>query len=148
VHVLDVPGHTHGHIAFWIPELGICFCGDTLFALGCGRVFEGTHDQMWQSLLRLRALPDATNLFCAHEYTRANADFAITIEPDNIALQERVAEIKASASRPTVPMLLATEKATNPFLRADHPDTQHALNMAGARGTDVFSTIRTQKDNF
>ncbi len=116
--VIDVPGHTAGHNAYWFD--GTLFCGDTLFALGCGRLFEGTPDQMATSLAKLMALPDDTGVYCAHEYTQANARFAVTVEPGNAALAERVIAINRlrGAGRPTVPSTIGLERATNPFVRA------------------------------
>ena len=147
--VFDVPGHTHGHIAFWFADSEALFCGDTLFALGCGRVFEGTADQMWSSLTKLRALPDATRVFCAHEYTQSNAHFAVTIETDNQALVDRAAEIDAlrAANERTVPSLLGVEKATNPFLRADVDAVALAVGLPNAGPVDVFAEVRARKDN-
>lgn len=118
--VIDVSGHTAGHNAYVFDEAGVLFCGDTLFALGCGRLFEGTAAQMTASLAKLMALPDATRVYCAHEYTAANARFAVTVEPDNIALSQRVGEITRlrADARPTVPSTIGAERATNPFVRA------------------------------
>jgi hydroxyacylglutathione hydrolase len=118
--VIDVGGHTLGHIAFSFDDDQIAFVGDTVFAMGCGRLFEGTPAQMWDSLERLMALPDATTLYCAHEYTLANARFALSVEPDNPALIARAQWVTAQREMglPTVPMSLLEEKATNPFLRA------------------------------
>jgi len=148
--VFDTPGHTRGHIGYWFPESKALFCGDTLFALGCGRVFEGTHEQMWTSLGKLRALPDDTRVFCAHEYTQANARFALTVETGNQALRDYAAEIddKRANNTPTVPSLLGREKATNPFLRADQASLQREIGMAGADPVAVFAEVRTRKDNF
>lgn len=118
--VIDVPGHTAGHNAYVFDEAEVLFCGDTLFALGCGRLFEGTAAQMTASLAKLMALPDVTKVYCAHEYTAANARFAVTVEPDNIALSQRVGEITRlrADARPTVPSTIGAERATNPFVRA------------------------------
>ena len=129
--IYDTPGHTRGHIAYWFEECSALFCGDTLFALGCGRVFEGTFEQMWESLGKLRALPDNTMVYCAHEYTQANAKFAVTIETDNTALLERASEIDAlrANNERTVPSLLGLEKATNPFLRADIASVANAVGL-------------------
>lgn len=148
--VFDVPGHTKGHIAFWFADDEALFCGDTLFALGCGRLFEGTPEQMWRSLGKLRALPDETRVFCAHEYTQANARFALTVEPDNAALRQRVAEIDMLRSRnePTVPSRLGVEKATNPFLRADKPSLADDLHLPAGDPVRIFTEIRQRKDNF
>lgn len=146
--VIAVPGHTLGHIAYWFPDAGYLFCGDTLFSLGCGRLFEGTAAMMWHSLGRLRALPDDTLVCCAHEYTLANAAFALTIDPDNAALQARAAEVRAlrAAGQPTVPSRLGDEKAANPFLRADAPTFARLAN--GGDAVAVFAEIRRRKDIF
>jgi len=119
--VIDVPGHTAGHNAYWFADDAALFCGDTLFALGCGRLFEGTAPQMHASLSKLMALPDATRVYCAHEYTQANARFAVTVEPGNTALIQRAVAIDAARARgePTVPSTIGLERATNPFVRAD-----------------------------
>jgi hydroxyacylglutathione hydrolase len=117
--VLDVGGHTRGHIAFYFESDAKIFVGDSLFALGCGKMFEGTPDQFWNSLKRLRDLPDDTVVYCAHEYTASNAKFAISVEPSNVDLVERVKQIQSlrANGEPTVPSLLGVEKKTNPFLR-------------------------------
>lgn len=148
--VFETPGHTTGHIAFHFAEDGVLFCGDTLFALGCGRVFEGTPAQMWESLKKLRSLPDETMCYCGHEYTQGNAGFASSIEPKNAALKRRVVDILRTRSQglATIPFQLGEDKATNPFLRADSPDLQAAIGMAGADPADVFAQIRAQKDAF
>ncbi len=149
VRVIGVPGHTLGHIAYHIPGAGVAFVGDAVFALGCGRVFEGTMAMMWESLSRLKALPPETQLYCAHEYTASNARFALTIEPDNAALLAYVQEITDKRARhlPTVPTLLSRELATNPFLRADVPALQTAMGYKGA-AADTFGEIRRRKDVF
>jgi hydroxyacylglutathione hydrolase len=133
--VMDTGGHTLGHITYFDAEDQIAFVGDTLFALGCGRLFEGTAQQMWKSLSRLAALPDETAVYCAHEYTASNARFALTVD-DNPLLKTRAEEVFAARERgePTVPTTIAREKATNPFLRAG--------------GADAFAAVRTAKDNF
>lgn len=148
--VFDVPGHTRGHIAFWFESDDALFCGDTLFALGCGRMFEGTADQMWTSLGKLRTLPDATRVFCAHEYTQANARFAVAVDGGNEALKIRAAQIDATRAKgqPTVPSLLGEEKSTNPFLRADDAGLAAAVGLAGADPVSVFAEVRSRKDNF
>lgn len=148
--VFDVPGHTRGHIAYWFEASAALFCGDTLFALGCGRLFEGTPAQMWHSLSKLAALPPATRIYCAHEYTQSNARFALSVEPGNPALQRRAAEIDRlrAAGRPTVPSTLAEEIATNPFLRADQPGLQQGVGLAGADPVAVFAETRQRKDVF
>ena len=147
--VIDVPGHTLGHIAFHFASEAAAFVGDAVFALGCGRVFEGNPAMMWDSLSKLKALPPETTLYCAHEYTAANAKFAITIEPDNTALKAYVAEItdKRSRGEPTVPMPLSRELDTNPFLRADNPALQAAMGHAGD-AVATFAEIRGRKDRF
>jgi hydroxyacylglutathione hydrolase len=148
--VFDTPGHTRGHIAYWFPESKALFCGDTLFALGCGRTFEGTPLQMWTSLKKLRALPDDTRVFCAHEYTQANANFALTIETGNQALRDRAKEIDAlrTHGKRTVPSLLGLEKETNPFLRADVPAVAEAVDLSADDPVAVFAEVRLRKDNF
>lgn len=148
--VFFVPGHTRGHIAYWFEESGVLFCGDTLFALGCGRLFEGTPEQMWHSLSKLRALPNETLVYCAHEYTQANARFALTVDPDNQALRSRAATIDSlrAQDQPTVPSNLGEEKATNPFLRADAPDLADSLSLSGEAPERVFAEVRSRKDNF
>jgi len=148
--VFDVPGHTSGHIAYWFEADDALFCGDTIFALGCGRVFEGTHQQMWDSLSKLRALPDSARVFCAHEYTQANARFALSVDGANPDLKQRAEAVDAARARgePTVPSRLGEEKRTNPFLRADDPALAAALGLAGETPVRVFSEVRTRKDNF
>lgn len=148
--VLDVSGHTIGHIAYYFRDAGAVFTADSLMALGCGRVFEGTMEQMWNSLRKLAALPADTMVYSGHEYTAGNARFALTIEPDNPALISRAGEIdKARAEgRPTVPSRLSEEFATNPFLRASQPEVKQALGMVGAPDADVFAEIRRRKDRF
>jgi len=148
--VIEVSGHTIGHIAYWFEDDETLFCGDTLFALGCGRLFEGSPAQMWTSLGKLRALPDATRVYCAHEYTEVNAAFALTVEPDNPELQDRARTISAlrAAGRPTVPSTMGEERATNPFLRADIEDLQQAAGLAGRDAVSTFAEIRRRKDIF
>lgn len=148
--VFEVPGHTTGHIAFWFKDSDALFCGDTLFALGCGRMFEGNPPGFWNSLCKLRALPDRTRVYCGHEYTQSNARFAVAVEPDNAALKARAAEIDAlrAEGKATIPSLLGQEKAINPFLRADDPGLQAAVGMSGADPAAVFAEIRKRKDNF
>ena len=148
--VFDVPGHTRGHIAYWFENDKALFCGDTLFVLGCGRLFEGTPRQMWASLTALRDLPGDTRVYCAHEYTQTNIRFALTVEPDNEALKaiaERV-EVCRAKGLSTVPSLMADEMAANPFLRADQGELQRAVGMEGTDAVDVFAEIRHRKDVF
>lgn len=146
--VLDVGGHTLGHVAFVFDADNIAFVGDALFALGCGRLFEGTPQQMWASLSKLAALPEQTTLYCAHEYTQSNARFAVTVDAENAALAARVAEINRlrSEGKATVPMTLAQERATNPFLRA--PLLKAALGLPGAQDWEAFAEVRRRKDEF
>ena len=148
--VFDVPGHTRGHIAYWFAGSDTLFCGDTLFAMGCGRLFEGTPQQMWTSLSKLLALPDDTRVYCAHEYTQANGRFALSVEPDNKALVERMADVDAARDRgePTVPSTMALERATNPFLRPDSENLQRTIGLQGQDIVDVFAETRRLKDNF
>ena len=148
--VFDVSGHTKGHIALHFVTSGLLFTADSLMALGCGRLFEGTAAQMWQSLLKLRTLPDETSVYSGHEYTQTNARFALTIEPDNSDLISRIEKIekKRAANQPTVPSNLGVEKRTNPFLRADDPALQNAFGMTNSDPVDVFTQIRKKRDNF
>ena len=148
--VFDVPGHTSGHIAFWFEESRALFCGDTLFALGCGRMFEGTPEQFWSSLGKLRALPDDTRVYCGHEYTQSNARFALSVDPDNEALRaasRRIDDLRSRGER-TIPSELGEEKIANPFLRADDPAMQRLVGMEGRAPEAVFAEIRRRKDNF
>lgn len=148
--VLDVSGHTVGHVAFHFPETGVVFTADSLMALGCGRLFEGTPEQMWQSLSKLAALPGETVVCSGHEYTETNLRFALTVDPDNPALKARGEEIAKARkeNRPTVPSILSEELATNPFLRADDPAIRAHLGMQDATDTAVFAEIRRRKDAF
>lgn len=148
--VLEVPGHTSGHIAFHFKDQNVAFVGDALFVLGCGRVFEGTAEQMWASLQKLRALPDDTVVYCAHEYTSSNARFAEHLHPTS-ELLERIAVINQlrSSNLATVPSLLGHEKATNPFLRADADEVCEAVGLAkGTPASKVFAEVRARKDRF
>jgi hydroxyacylglutathione hydrolase len=148
--VIEVSGHTVGHIAFYFPASDLVFTGDSLMAMGCGRLFEGTPAQMWESLSKLATLPDTTFVCSGHEYTAANAAFAITVEPDNVALMARKAQIDLARARDefTVPSTLASEKATNPFLRAREPALKAALGMQDATDAEVFAHVRALKDSF
>ena len=150
VEVIDVPGHTLGHVAFHFPQSHMAFTADSLMALGCGRLFEGTAAQMWDSLRRLRDLPGDTLICSGHEYTETNARFALSVEPDNQALRDRAAAIAKAraAGHPTVPSRLSDERATNPFLRADLAELQRAAGLEGREATEVFSEIRGRKDRF
>ena len=146
--VIDVSGHTNGHIAFSLPESDIAFVGDSVFALGCGRMFEGEPKQFWDSLKRIKALPEETLLYCAHEYTQANAAFALHADPDNADLKAYADEIDDKRSRGewTVPTVLKRELATNPFLRADQPTLQ--ARWGGDAPHETFAAIRAGKDSF
>jgi hydroxyacylglutathione hydrolase len=148
--VIETPGHTLGHIAYWFHADALAFVGDTLFSIGCGRVIEGTPDQMWRSLLKLRDLPDDTELYCGHEYTAANVKFARTIEPDNKALIAREAQAKQQIAQaePTIPTTIGEEKRANPFLRADLSEVAAGIGMAGKPAAQVFSEIRARKNKF
>ncbi len=148
--VLDTPGHTLGHVIYHFVADGAAFVGDTIFALGCGRLFEGTPDEMWASLQKIAAMPPQTLLYCAHEYTQSNARFAVTVDPDNAALKRRAAGIDArrAMGEPTVPSSVAEELATNPFLRARDGALQRAIGMTGAQPVLVFAEVRRRKDNF
>ena len=148
--VIDVPGHTIGHLAYFLPNAKVLFSADSLMALGCGRLFEGTPEQMWNSLCKLRALPGDTLVCSGHEYTAANARFAVTVERDNSALGERAAQVDAKRAQGewTVPELLSVELATNPFLRADMPEVKAAMKMPVASDVEVFAAIRAAKDRF
>lgn len=148
--VIDVSGHTVGHIAFHFPSAGAVFTADSLMALGCGRLFEGSADVMWSSLSKLMALPPETQIYSGHEYTAANAKFALSIEPDNPALVARAADIEAAraANTPTVPASLQLELDTNPFLRAGQLLVKRAVAMDDASDAAVFAEVRKRKDNF
>ncbi len=148
--IFETPGHTSGHISYWFPEAKVLFCADTLFSLGCGRVFEGSFAQMWDSLSKLAALPDDAMVYCAHEYTQSNARFALSVDPDNPALKARAAEVdrQRAAGQPTVPTLLGEERKANPFLRPSDPAIRKRLGMESASDAEVFGEIRRRKDSF
>jgi hydroxyacylglutathione hydrolase len=150
VEVLETPGHTLGSVCYWLPEAGVLFTGDTLFSLGCGRLFEGDGPMMWASLQKIMALPPETLIYCGHEYTEANGRFALAIEPGNAALQQRVDEAKTlrSGGKATVPSTLAAEIAENPFLRPSSPEIQAALGLVGQPLATIFTEIRGRKDKF
>lgn len=148
--VLATPGHTIGHIAYLFEASGDLFCGDTLFVMGCGRLLEGDAATMWTSLQKLAALPEATRVWCGHEYTLANARFALSVDPDNAALVERTRTVEGlrAAGRPTVPSTIGEERATNPFLRAGDPAIRRRLGLEGADDVEVFAALRRAKDGF
>jgi hydroxyacylglutathione hydrolase len=149
-HVLDVSGHTMGHIALHFPDSRLVFTADSLMALGCGRLFEGDAPTMWASLSKLAALPPDTLVCSGHEYTAANARFAVTIEPDNAALRLRADTVATARAKgdATVPSMLSEELATNPFLRARLPEVKAAIGMPGATDAEAFAEIRSRKDRF
>jgi hydroxyacylglutathione hydrolase len=149
-HVIETPGHTAGHISYFFPKEKFAFVGDTLFSIGCGRVIEGNPEMMWQSLLKLRSLPDDTQLYCGHEYTAANIRFAKTIEPNNKALAARAEEVARllAAGKATIPATIGAEKADNPFLRADVPEVAKSVGLAGSPAWKVFAEIRERKNKF
>jgi hydroxyacylglutathione hydrolase len=148
--VIEVPGHTRGHIALFTEKGEAVFSGDTLFAMGCGRMFEGHADQMWASLNKLKFLPSNTRVYCGHEYTRTNARFALTVDPDNRKLVKRADEVERlrAEGKPTIPSTIGVENETNPFLRADQPAIAKAVGLQGADPVTVFAEIRLRKDNF
>jgi hydroxyacylglutathione hydrolase len=148
--VLDVSGHTLGHIAFYVPRAKAAFTADSLMALGCGRLFEGTPAQMWDSMQKMMHWPGDTLICSGHEYTASNAKFALTVDPGNADLILRAGEIKIARAngQPTVPSHLSTELKTNPFLRPADPAIRAHLGMQTASDTDVFTEIRSRKDNF
>ncbi len=148
--VVETSGHTVGHICYLFEEDLAAFVGDTLFSMGCGRLFEGTPAQMWASMQKLIVLPDATRVYCAHEYTASNGRFAVTLEPQNAALATRVREVAAlrAAGQPTIPSTIGLEKATNPFLRPASPEIRATLGLPAASDVDVLGEARRRKDHF
>lgn len=148
VRVLEIPAHTRAHIAFVVDDAA--FTGDTLFAMGCGRLFEGTPAMMWASLSKLMHLPDETRIFCGHEYTLNNGRFALSIEPQNAALVSRMRDVEAARARnlPTIPPSLGLEKMTNPFLRPDSAEIRRSLDLEDADDVTVFGEMRKRKDSF
>jgi hydroxyacylglutathione hydrolase len=148
--VIETPGHTAGHISYFFPAEKLAFVGDTLFSIGCGRVIEGDPQMMWNSLVKLRKLPDDTRFYCGHEYTAANIRFARTIEPNNMALAARAREVESlrAAGKPTIPATIGAEKAENPFLRADVPEVASAVGLTGSPAWKVFADIRERKNRF
>jgi len=150
IEVFETPGHTSGHVVYFVPDAKAAFVGDTLFAMGCGRLFEGSPDQMWDSLQKILSWPDDTRIYCAHEYTLANARFALTLEPDNMALISRAREVASlrREGRPTVPTVLGQEKETNPFLRSASPGLKATIGLVEADEVSVFARTRALKDSF
>ena len=146
--VLETPGHTLDHVSYVFDDERALFAADTLFSIGCGRVFEGTYPMMWESLLKLRALPDDMRLYCGHEYTASNVKFALGIEPNNPALQARARDVEAlrAAGKPTIPVLLGDEKKANVFLRADAPEVAAAVGLPGKNAAEVFGELRERKN--
>jgi hydroxyacylglutathione hydrolase len=146
--VLETPGHTLDHISYVFDGEKALFAADTLFSIGCGRVFEGTYPMMWDSLLKLRALPDDFKLYCGHEYTASNVKFALTVEPDNAALRARAEEVTRlrAENKPTIPVALGEEKKANVFLRADEAAVAQKLHMKGADAVEVFRELRERKN--
>jgi hydroxyacylglutathione hydrolase len=150
IEVIETPGHTLGHITYWMPAETVAFVGDTLFAVGCGRVIEGTYEMMWDSLAKLLRLPDDTDIYCGHEYTEANIRFALTVDPDNPDLRsrERIVRDRRAAGKATLPTTMLLEKQTNPFLRVDDQEIRAKLRMPRATAAEVFAELRKRKDNF
>jgi hydroxyacylglutathione hydrolase len=148
--ILEIPAHTRAHIAFAFEDENIVFTGDTLFAMGCGRLFEGTPQMMWTSLSKLMRLADDMRVYCGHEYTLSNGRFALTVEPRNAELQARMKDVQAlrAQSQPTIPSTLGIEKKTNPFLRPDSPEIRKTLGMEDADNVAVFGELRRRKDAF
>ncbi|MGZ5621780.1 MAG: hydroxyacylglutathione hydrolase [Methylobacter sp.] len=148
--VISTPGHTSGHVVYHFADDNMLFCGDTLFVMGCGRLFEGTAEQMWHSLQKLKALPASTQIYCAHEYTQNNGRFALTVEPDNRELQQRMDTVNQLRAKhlPTVPSTIEQELDTNPFFREDSLALQQTVNMVNKKPVEVFAEIRRLKDNF
>lgn len=148
--VIETPGHTRGHISYYFPDEAAVFVGDTLFSVGCGKLLEGDAPTMWASLTKLAALPEETQVYCGHEYTNANCRFALTIEPENEALQARAAEVAENAAKgaPSLPTTIGQELATNPFLRVSSPAIQQRLGLEGRPLEEVFGEVRQRKDRF
>ena len=148
--VLEVSGHTIGHVAYYFPDSRAVFTADSLMALGCGRLFEGSPEQMFESLSKLAALPGDTRVYSGHEYTQSNAKFALSIEPGNSALTSRAQAVEDARAKgePTIPSTLSDELATNPFLRSDSPEVQEAVGLSGADPVEVFAEVRRRKDRF
>jgi len=150
VQLIETPGHTSGSVCFYLPDDGLLFTGDTLFSMGCGRLFEGTPEMMWRSLQRLRALPDDTQVYCGHEYTITNAEFALEVEPDNEALRQRAEQARQLRRnrQATLPVSLGMEKATNPFLRPDQSDIQRHFDLMEQPVEETFAALRELRNRF
>ncbi len=150
VRIFDIPAHTRGHIAFWFEADKAVFTGDTMFAMGCGRLFEGTPTQMWASLSKLSKLPPDTRVYCGHEYTQSNGRFALTLEPNNETLKKRMIEVDSLRKQglPTIPSTISIELETNPFLRPSNKELRKSLALEDADDVTVFAEIRRRKDEF
>ena len=148
--VIFVPGHTKGHIAFFFSKEKIAFTGDTLFSLGCGRVFEGTHEEMFNSLNKIKNLPPETKIYCGHEYTKSNLNFCLTYDSKNTFLEKKKIDIqkKLNSNQPTIPSILGNEIKTNIFLRCNDPEIKHAIGLKDSSEMEVFSKLRDLKDSF
>tara|TARA_B100000886_G_scaffold204929_1_gene141522 strand:+ start:831 stop:1589 length:759 start_codon:yes stop_codon:yes gene_type:complete len=148
--VIFIPGHTNGHIAFFFRKEKIAFTGDTLFSLGCGRIFEGTHEDMFNSLNKIKNLPPDTKIYCGHEYTKTNLNFCLTYDPTNTLLKEKQVDIlkKLNSNQPTIPSTLGQEIETNIFLRCNVTEIKHALGLKDSSELEVFSKLRDLKDTF
>ena len=148
--VIFIPGHTKGHIAFFFSKEKVAFTGDTLFSLGCGRVFEGTHEEMFNSLNKIKNLPPDTKIYCGHEYTKTNLNFCLTYDPTNKLLKEKQVDIlkKLNSNQPTIPSTLSQEIKTNIFLRCNDPEIKHAIGLKDSSELEVFSKLRDLKDTF
>ncbi len=148
--VIDTPGHTIGHICFYFKDHNFLFCGDTIFSLGCGRLFEGSYEQMTESILKIRSLPDCTKIFCGHEYTESNAKFAEFLDPGDDLLKKKILNIKKDRleSKPTIPAILEEEKKLNPFMKFDNQEYLDSIKIENISNSENFKRIRIMKDNF
>ena len=148
--VIDTPGHTIGHICYYFQDQNFLFCGDTIFSLGCGRLFEGSYEQMTESILKIRSLPDSTKIFCGHEYTESNAKFAEFLDPGDDLLKKKILNIKKDRleSKPTIPVILEDEKKLNPFMKFDNQEYLDSIKIENISNAENFKKIRIMKDNF
>ena len=148
--VIDTPGHTIGHISFYFKDQNFLFCGDTIFSLGCGRLFEGSYEQMTESILKIRSLPDCTKIFCGHEYTESNAKFAEFLDSGDDLLKKKILNIKKDRleSKPTIPAILEEEKKLNPFMKFDNQEYLDSIKIENISNSENFKKIRIMKDNF